>query len=205
MGKEHKGKVTANVAESNVLCHELEMACIRLLDASGGVQLPSMYQFEGRYKSCERNFQAKCVGPARSSSEERLQLSWKQAHSQFVKDYNDRLFTGLLICSVAAIVIFRFVVKVALLEAVGWVSVVFLELYPHLFRGAGSMYETRWWKVTSQVWEFCMLLLFGAGGLLVWAILMGVVWLLWKRARRRQASKKAVLTSVKGDIRDLDV
>lgn len=149
--------------------------------------------------------QVKCVGPARSSSEERLQLSWKQARSQFAKDYNDRLFTGLLICSVAAIVIFRFVVKVALLEAVGWVSVVFLEVYPHLFRGAGSMYETRWWTVTTQVWEFCMLLLFGAGGALVWVVLVVAVLLLWRRVRRRQASKKAILTSVQGDVRDLDV
>ena len=57
MDKEHKAKVTANVAESNVLCHELEMTCIKLLGASGSVQLPSMYQFEGRYKACEKNFQ----------------------------------------------------------------------------------------------------------------------------------------------------
>jgi hypothetical protein len=56
--------------------------------------------------------QAKCVGPARSSSEERLSLSWKQARSQFAKDYNDRLFTGLLLSAVGAIVLFRFVVKV---------------------------------------------------------------------------------------------
>lgn len=51
--------------------------------------------------------QAKCVGPARSSSAERLQLAWSQARSQFGKDYNDRLFTGLLVAAVAAIVIFR--------------------------------------------------------------------------------------------------
>lgn len=57
--------------------------------------------------------QAKCVGPARSSSEERLGLSWKQARSQFAKDYNDRLFTGLLLTAVGAIVLFRFVVKVS--------------------------------------------------------------------------------------------
>lgn len=149
--------------------------------------------------------QAKCVGPARISSEERLQLSWKQSRAQFAKDYNDRLFTGLLICSVAAIVVFRFVVKVAVLEAVGWVSVVFLELYPHLFRGAGSMYETRWWKVTSQIWEFFMLLLFGAGGLLVWVVLAVGILLLWRRSRWKQARKKSILTSVQGDVRDLDV
>lgn len=62
MDKEHKTKVTANIAESNVLCHELEMTCLKLLDASGGVQLPSMYQFEGRYKHCERNFQVTATG-----------------------------------------------------------------------------------------------------------------------------------------------
>lgn len=58
VAKEHKAKVTANIAESNVLCHDLEMACIKLLDAAAsGVQVPSMYQFEGRYKTCEKSFQ----------------------------------------------------------------------------------------------------------------------------------------------------
>jgi hypothetical protein len=99
----------------------------------------------------------------------------------------------------------RFVIKVALLEAAGWLAVVFLELYPHLLGGAGSMYETGWWKATAAVWEALVLLLFGAGGLLLW-VALGVAALLgWRRVRRRQQHKKAVLTSRLGDIRDLDV
>jgi hypothetical protein len=148
--------------------------------------------------------QARCVGPARNNSMARLQLAWKQAHSQFSKDYNDRLFTGLLLCAVAAIVVFRFVVKVAVLEAAGWLAVVFLEVYPHVFGTAGSMYQTRWWKVATQMWESLMLILFGAGGLVVWVALAGLGLITWQRLRRKYR-KKAVQTSRKGDIRDLDV
>lgn len=204
--KEAKAKRTANVAESNVVCQAHEMACSKLLASMArGLQIPSMRQFEGRYKACLATFEAKCVGPARSSSAERLQLAWSQARSQFGKDYNDRLFTGLLVAAVAAIVIFRFVIKVALLEAAGWLAVVFLELYPHLLGGAGSMYDTAWWKVTASVWEALVLLLFGAWGLLLWVACGAAALLGWRRVRRRQQHKKAVLTSRLGDIRDLDV
>lgn len=204
--KEAKAKRTANVAESNVVCQAHEMACSKLLASMArGLQIPSMRQFEGRYKACLATFEAKCVGPARSSSAERLQLAWSQARSQFGKDYNDRLFTGLLVAAVAAIVIFRFVIKVALLEAAGWLAVVFLELYPHLLGGAGSMYDTAWWKITASVWEALVLLLFGAGGLLLWVACGAAALLGWRRVRRRQQHKKAVLTSRLGDIRDLDV
>ncbi|WIA40191.1 hypothetical protein OEZ86_013580 [Tetradesmus obliquus] len=204
--KEAKAKRTANVAESNVVCQAHEMACSKLLASMArGLQIPSMRQFEGRYKACLATFEAKCVGPARSSSAERLQLAWSQARSQFGKDYNDRLFTGLLVAAVAAIVIFRFVIKVALLEAAGWLAVVFLELYPHLLGGAGSMYDTAWWKITASVWEAVVLLLFGAGGLLLWVACGAAALLGWRRVRRRQQHKKAVLTSRLGDIRDLDV
>ncbi|KAF6248953.1 guanylate-binding protein [Scenedesmus sp. NREL 46B-D3] len=204
--KEAKAKRTANQAESNVVCQAHEMKCAKqLAGMAGALQIPSMRQFEGRYAACLATFEAKCVGPARSSSAERLQLAWSQARMQFGKDYNDRLFTGLLVAAVADIVIFRFVIKAALLEAAGWLAVVFLELYPHLLGGAGNMYTTRWWKATAAVWEALVLLLFGAGGLLLW-VSCGVAAVLgWQRVRRRQQHKKAVLTSPLGDVRDLDV
>lgn len=150
--------------------------------------------------------QARCVGPARSSSEERLKLSWQQAHSQFAKDYNDRLFTGLLLTAVAAIVLFRFVVKAAILEALGWVAVIFLEVYPHIWGGSRTMYESWWWKMASRAWEGAMFVLFTAGGLVLWVGLGVLAALTWRRLQlRRQDRKKSVLTSRAGDIRDLDV
>jgi hypothetical protein len=59
IAKEHKGKVTANVAESNTLCQALEMECTKQL-AGGGLQVPSMYQFEGKHKACMKRFQVGC-------------------------------------------------------------------------------------------------------------------------------------------------
>eukprot|EP00879_Flechtneria_rotunda_P018322 GHRR01019219.1.p1 GENE.GHRR01019219.1~~GHRR01019219.1.p1 ORF type:complete len:405 (+),score=112.09 GHRR01019219.1:767-1981(+) len=203
--KESKAKATANIAESNILCQELEMACIKQLDAaSTRAQLPSMYAFEGRYTSCMRAFEATCVGPARRASAERLQHSWKQARSQFAQDYNDRLFTGLLLCGVATIVVFRFVVKVAIIELAAWLAVIFLEVYPHIFSRGSSMYDTGWWKLTTKVWEWFMLLLFGAGGLLLWLLVAIALFVAAQKVRWRRR-KKTLLTSSKGDVRDLDV
>jgi hypothetical protein len=74
--------------------------------------------------------QAKCIGPARAASLERLTMAWERAHRQFGTDYNGRLLTGLLVIAVAAIVVFRFLVRARLLEFGGWVALAFLELYP---------------------------------------------------------------------------
>lgn len=58
IAKEHKGKVTANVAESNTLCQALEMECTKqLAGVEGLIQVPSMYQFEGRHKACVKRFE----------------------------------------------------------------------------------------------------------------------------------------------------
>lgn len=133
-------------------------------------------------------------------------MSWQQARSRFATDYNDRLFTGLLLSAVGAIVLFRFVIKVALLEAVSWAAVIFLEVYPHVWGGSRAMYNSWWWQMTSKAWEAVMWLLFTAGGLALWLMLAGIAALTWRRLQlRRQDRKKAVLTSREGDVRDLDV
>lgn len=156
--------------------------------------------------ACTHPAQAKCVGPARNTSAERLQLAWKQASSQFARDYNDRLFTGLLLAGVGSIVLFRFIIRIGPLEAAGWVSVVFLEVYPHVWGGSGHMYDTHWWKLTTQAWEWVMWALFTAGGLVLWLGLAVLGLLCWQRLRqKRMARKKTVLTSRQGDVRDLDV
>lgn len=94
----------------------------------------------------------------------------------------------------------------ALLEAVSWVAVIFLEVYPHIWGGSRAMYESWWWKMTSRAWEGVMFVLFGAGGLVLWVGLAVVAALTWRRLQlKRQDRKKNVLTSRAGDIRDLDV
>lgn len=58
VAKEHKAQVTANVAESNTLCQALEMECTKqLAGVDSMLQVPSMYQFEGRHKACMRRFE----------------------------------------------------------------------------------------------------------------------------------------------------
>jgi hypothetical protein len=58
MSKEAKAKRTANVAESSVVCQAHEMTCAKLLASmAGGLQIPSMRQFEGRYKTCLATFE----------------------------------------------------------------------------------------------------------------------------------------------------
>lgn len=68
IAKEHKAKVTANVAESNTVCQALEMDCTKLLVGSDlKLQVPSMYQFEGRHKACMKRFEVRSAMPARPS------------------------------------------------------------------------------------------------------------------------------------------
>jgi hypothetical protein len=58
IAKEHKAKVTANIAESNTLCQALEMECTKQLAVGDSMlQVPSMYQFEGRHKACTKRFE----------------------------------------------------------------------------------------------------------------------------------------------------
>ena len=57
LDKEYKGRETANVAESNTLCQDLEMKCEQLLDRLGVMQVPSMRRFELNYQECHAQFQ----------------------------------------------------------------------------------------------------------------------------------------------------
>ena len=69
-----------------------------------------------------------CIGPARAGQEERLGRAEKRERGRFVRDYNDRLFNGLVIASLAVILLFRFVIRVSLLETLGWVAFAFLQV-----------------------------------------------------------------------------
>jgi hypothetical protein len=62
ISKEAKAKRTANQAESNVVCQAHEMTCSKLLAGmSRGLQIPSMRQFEGRYKACLATFEVRLL------------------------------------------------------------------------------------------------------------------------------------------------
>jgi hypothetical protein len=57
MDKEYKARETANIAESNTLCQDLEMKCEQLLDRLGVMQVPSMRRFELNYQECHAQFE----------------------------------------------------------------------------------------------------------------------------------------------------
>ena len=54
---------------------------------------------------------------------------------------------GLVILSLVAVALFRFVVPVRILEALAWAALVFLQAYSHL-TPRRSMYEAHWWRTT---------------------------------------------------------
>ena len=87
----------------------------------------------------------------------RLLKALARSQAQFNKDYNDRLYTGLLFLSLGLAVFFRFALHVRVLEAVCWASFVFLELYPHLNLGPRGMYDTQWWHGTVRPKPWCAL------------------------------------------------
>ena len=72
-------------------------------------------------------FEAACIGPAHGAAAERLARARKRESARFVHDYNDRIFNGLVIASLADILVFRFLVRISLLETVGWVAFAFLQ------------------------------------------------------------------------------
>ena len=80
--------------------------------------------------------------------------AWDRESSRFNRDYNDRLLNGLVLVSLAAIVVFRFAVRWTLGESVGWAAFLFLQVYPRTFLGSSaSMFDTGWWQTLVVGWE----------------------------------------------------
>lgn len=61
------------------------------------------------------------------SQAERLDKAWRREHGRFTHDYNDKLFNGLVLLLLVDIIVFRFLVRVTLLETIGWALFVFLQ------------------------------------------------------------------------------
>jgi Guanylate-binding protein, N-terminal domain len=152
--RELSSRQTSNTYESSRVCEAAELECETALEREAAQKLPSTGRFEARYQKCKASFDQQCVGPAKVHNEERLQKAWERESSRFNRDYNERLYNGLVLMAVAAIVIFRFVVRWSLGETAGWAAFLFLQLYPKSFLGTGSsMYETATWQSLVGVWE----------------------------------------------------
>ena len=57
-----------------------------------------------------------------------------------------RLYNGLLAVTVVLVICYRFVIKNSFLEFVSWLLFLFLEVYPKLYIGSASFYESEWWQ-----------------------------------------------------------
>ena len=53
--------------------------------------------------------------------------AWRREEGRFSADYNSRLFNGLVVISLAVIVVFRFAIRQRALESAGWAAFIFLQ------------------------------------------------------------------------------
>ncbi|EFN50520.1 hypothetical protein CHLNCDRAFT_139218, partial [Chlorella variabilis] len=153
IAREHSARRTANTYASSSVCERAEMECEEVLDREARQHLPSSGRFKTQYEKCGARFSRQCVGPALEHNKDRLAKAWARESARFERDYNDRLLSGLVLMSLVAILAFRFVVRVQLAETAGWVTFVFLQVYPRTFLGEASMYERSWWQLLVRVWE----------------------------------------------------
>ena len=141
---------------SSAICEKLETACEDLLESEGHMRLPSMGRFKyvcanvccpkaarrmlracskanvfspcrAHYEQCETKFRMACIGPSLTAQAERLPKAWSREETRFRHDNNDKLLSGLIFMSLAAILLFRFAIRVSILETVGWVAFIFLQ------------------------------------------------------------------------------
>ena len=78
---------------------------------------------------------------------------WARERTKFLKDYNERLFNGLVVASLAAVVVARFVLKWVALEALAWLLFALLETYTRVFWSNEGLNNNRAWRVFVGVWE----------------------------------------------------
>ncbi|CAD7701518.1 unnamed protein product [Ostreobium quekettii] len=199
--REYDTKRTANSLKSLEICESLERECEQTLERLQAMNLPSKKKFVGEFSRCEElTFDAGCKGPALAKQKARLQAAWKRELGRFEKDYNDRLYLGMVIVSLAGIVAFRFIFKVQAMEGVCWVLFVFLEGYPRLIESQAEMYSSGWWTAAVRVWEFLVYNLVTKSGCLMLACFgLFFLWRLGLRIRRRKGAPK------RDSGRDLDV
>ncbi|DBA92145.1 TPA: hypothetical protein ACH3X1_015866 [Trebouxia sp. C0004] len=128
LDKEFLGRQTANTLESNKRCEKAETQCEDSLEKEQLVRLPSTGRFEDHFSHCQAAFDLVCIGPAHTGQNERLQKAWKREHTRFKHDYNDKLYNGLVLLLLVDILMFRFVIKFSILEFVGWIVFLFLQV-----------------------------------------------------------------------------
>ncbi|GJP43245.1 hypothetical protein CLOM_g2731 [Closterium sp. NIES-68] len=142
-----------NEFESAKACEGAHRGCEEELDALANMRLPSVAKFDARLDACNHTVEQACRGPSKTAYSDRLKKTWTRERSQFLKEYNQRLFNWLVIGSLVLVVIGRFVVKWVVVEVLAWALFVFLETYTRIFWSFDSLYLNPAWRSFVNVWE----------------------------------------------------
>lgn len=68
----HKNFIMANEFNSAKLCERLYTSCEDKMDRLQVLRLPSMAKFNAGFLQCNRSFEIDCVGPSKTSYENRM-------------------------------------------------------------------------------------------------------------------------------------
>ncbi|CAN1131821.1 Guanylate-binding protein 4 [Linum perenne] len=151
--KVYKHIVITNEYQSAKICEVLYSSCEDKMDQLQVLKLPSMAKFNAGFLQCNRSFEQECVGPSKAVYENRMVKMMGKSKSQFIKEYNHRLFNWLITFSLVMVVVGRFIVKFILLEMGAWILFIFLETYTRMFWSAESLYYNPVWHFIVATWE----------------------------------------------------
>ncbi|XP_042518254.1 guanylate-binding protein 4 [Macadamia integrifolia] len=145
--------ILANIYQSSKLCEALYTKCEDKMDQLQVLRLPSMAKFNAGFLQCNQSFEAECIGPSKTSYEQRMMKMLGKSRSLFIKEYNHRLFNWLVAFSLVMVVVGRFVIKFILLEIGAWILFIFLETFTRMFWSAEALYYNPVWHFIVSTWE----------------------------------------------------
>ncbi|CAI9107729.1 OLC1v1007163C1 [Oldenlandia corymbosa var. corymbosa] len=151
--KVHKNFILANEYQSSRICESLYTRCEDKMDELQVLKLPSMAKFNAGFLQCNQSFEHECVGPSKSSYEQRMMKMLGKSKTLFIKEYNHRLFNWLVAFSLVMVVVGRFIIKFFLVEIAAWILFIFLETYTRMFWSAESLYYNPVWHGIVASWE----------------------------------------------------
>lgn len=151
--KVHKHIILANEYQSSRICEALYIRCEDKMDELQVLRLPSMSKFNAGFLHCNQSFEKECVGPSKSSYEQRMMKMLGKSKTLFIKEYNHRLFNWLVAFSLVMVVVGRFIIKFILIEIGAWILFIFLETYTRMFWSAESLYYNPVWHAIVATWE----------------------------------------------------
>ncbi|KAJ1385526.1 P-loop containing nucleoside triphosphate hydrolase [Sesbania bispinosa] len=95
MQKMYKNVILQNEYQSSKLCEALYTRCEDKMDQLQVLRLPSLAKFNAGFQQCNNSFEHECVGPSKTNYVQRMMKMLGKSRSQFIKEYNHRLFNWM--------------------------------------------------------------------------------------------------------------